>query len=91
MEQEKEVAENRAAEFQQQALALKEKAEQKRKEAKEKQASQLPSMAVARLSLGNAISKANASMVRAAQAAQGHLRDICQKSWEQRLQWLTMP
>ena len=62
LEQEKEVAENRAAEFQQQALALKEKAEQKKKEAKEKQASQLPSMAVARLSLGNAISKANASM-----------------------------
>ena len=44
LEQEKEVAENRAAEFQQQALALKEKAEQKKKEAKEKQASQLPSI-----------------------------------------------
>ena len=62
LEQEKEVAENRAAEFQQQALALREKADQKKKEAKEKQANQLPSMAVAKLSLGNAISKANASM-----------------------------
>ena len=62
LEQEKEVAENRAAEFQQQALALKEKSEQKKREEKEKQAKQLPSMAVARLSLGNAIRKANASM-----------------------------
>ncbi|CAE7412017.1 unnamed protein product [Symbiodinium sp. CCMP2592] len=62
LEQEKEVAENRAAEFQQQALALKEKADQKRKELKEKQATQLPSLAVAKLSLTNAIHKANASM-----------------------------
>ncbi|CAE7708950.1 unnamed protein product [Symbiodinium sp. CCMP2592] len=45
LEQEKEVAENRAAEFQQQALALKEKADQKKKELKEKQATQLPSLA----------------------------------------------
>ncbi|CAE7599285.1 unnamed protein product, partial [Symbiodinium sp. CCMP2592] len=57
LEQEKEVAENRAAEFQQQALALKEKADQKRKELKEKQATQLPSLAVAKLSLTNAIHK----------------------------------
>ncbi|CAE7255765.1 unnamed protein product [Symbiodinium sp. CCMP2592] len=62
LEQEKEVAENRAAEFQQQALALKEKADQKKKELKEKQATQLPSLAVAKLSLTNAIHKANASM-----------------------------